>query len=118
MKQNEIEIGGEYLTRIGGKLARVVVLASVERGTIAGYGSSLNSPRTLTRFRVARVDDSGKREALPKARAASALHKPSLDPFEASLSRALKADPARKPELQAQFLTYRFLLTVGCPKGA
>lgn len=111
MKQAEIEVGGEYLTRISGALVRVRVVAQVIRGS--RFAGSLHSQGPqLKRFVVARVDTGA---TLPKVRPASALHKPALDPFEASLRRELKADPTRKPELQAQWIVYRFLKAIGCP---
>lgn len=117
MKQDQIEIGAEYLTRIGGQLARVKVLSEVER---QGYGLSYTGRArpVLTRYRIARVSDG---RPLPKVRTASALHRPAFDRTELEAIHALKTfggmlgQGLKGPELNEAFRVYRFLRAVGCP---
>jgi hypothetical protein len=61
MKHSEIEIGHEYLTRIGSQLERVTVLHETTR-------SPIGSTRAMRKFVVRHGD-----RVLPKARSASAL---------------------------------------------
>jgi len=63
VKQNEIQVGGHYLTRIGQELAHVVVIRSETR-------TSVFSKRVQTRFIVRRHNEA---TSLPKARSAAAL---------------------------------------------
>lgn len=115
MLQKEIVVGNEYLTRIGGQLARVVVLAAVERGSRAGYGAA-DGPKTLTRFRIARVVDGAPAEPLPKVRTAAALHRPQFTRGEIEVIRAAKNAPGAQPgDANNALCAYRFLLAVGCP---
>lgn len=66
MKQEDIEVGKTYLTRVGEFMARVVVIARVD-----GDSKSPIVSKRRTKFRVRRVD---KNEVLPKLRPARALH--------------------------------------------
>jgi hypothetical protein len=70
MKKNEIVVGLLYLTRIGGELARVKVLAVVPRRPGAFHPSDRKD-----RFRVVRAQADGSEvgEPLPKPRSAAAL---------------------------------------------
>jgi hypothetical protein len=67
MKQDDVRIGGEYMTRVaGGGLVRVRVLGEYLDGRAT----------SRRRFRVARVSAGEVGKALPKPRTAAALHVP------------------------------------------
>lgn len=99
MKQDDVEVGGEYLTTVGEALVRVTVIAVVD-GAYAGK---------RTRFRVKRMDNGN---VLPKARTAAALSKPAFKKEELDLFASLP--PSEKP---TALYVYRFLRAVGCPSG-
>lgn len=104
MLQKEIEVGGEYLTRVSGALVRVRVLHAVERESWSAR------QQTLTRFKVARVDNG---ETLPKVRTASALHRPAYDRDEIDLIRAVKSAPGyQKGDASNALIAFRFINAV------
>ncbi len=67
MKQAEVKVGEQYLTKVSGGLRRVIVVEAVSR---PGYGND----RSYTRFLLAYpLPGAGNSKPLPRARPASAL---------------------------------------------
>ena len=106
MLQSEIEVGGEYITKIGGQKTRVRVTAKTERG-------SFRDPlKKLIRFRIQRCDNG---QSLPKLRTAAALHKPGFTREHLEAIDVLKRAGLSGDALNEAFRVFRFLRAVGCP---
>lgn len=71
MKHADVVVGQTYLTRIGGELARVVVVNAVIEHTYTHRYTAMEKCRTSCRFRLRRE---GVATLLPKTRTAAALH--------------------------------------------
>jgi hypothetical protein len=75
VKQKDVVVGGEYVTKVGERRVRVKVVATRE------------APGKPTRFLVRRVEE---QKLLPKGRTAAALY-PVVEPLPAAHQRRLEA---------------------------
>ncbi len=73
MKQADVLVGGQYLTRVSGELVLVEVIRRAEE--TPGRLLSIGRTTHVTRFRVRRVDEPAGM-CLPKALTAAALRLP------------------------------------------
>ncbi len=71
MKQSEVNVGSEYLTKVSGNLVKVVVTHETTRVSYGHYDGSPGGRRHSRRaYGVKRADND---QRLPKARTAAAL---------------------------------------------
>lgn len=110
MKQAQVQIGGVYLTRIGGQLTPVVVTAQAQRRS--RFSSTLDGP---LRYHVRRLTESA---PLPKPRTAAALREvPAVvfhmkdQPWEVLVRREFRPDDPKLRTYTVTIPAYRYAVT-------